>query len=204
MLKKVAVFVSGGGSNMEALIEKQEHYQVCLVISDKKEAKALEKAEKRGIPNFFIGKENYSDKEERCRVTLEKLEEFGIDFLGLAGYLAIVPDEIVTAYQGRIVNIHPSLIPSFCGMGFHGSHVHQGVYDSGVKVTGATVHFVSEVVDGGAIIAQESVEVLSEDSPEDIGKKVLKIEHTIFPKVMNLLAQNRIKTENKRTFIVKE
>lgn len=201
MLKRVAVFISGGGTNMEALIDKQEHYEVALIISGKKDAKGIERGKNRGIPAFYVGKENFPDVGERTAHTLSVLEEYKIDFIALAGYLSIVPDEIIHKYSNRMINIHPSLIPSFCGMGFHGEHVHQAVYDSGVKITGATVHFVTETVDGGAIIAQDVVEVLDKDTPEIIGRKVLKIEHRIFPKAMNLLAKGCISVEKQRTKI---
>lgn len=201
MLRKVAVFISGGGTNMEALIDKQDSYEVVLIISNKEEAKGLERGRNRGIPSFFVGKENFPDVSARTEETLGLLSEYQVEFIALAGYLAIVPDEIIMAYPNRMINIHPSLIPSFCGMGFHGSHVHEAVYANGVKITGATVHFVNETVDGGAIILQETVEVLSKDTPEVIGRKVLKVEHQIFPRAMKLLAQDKIKVEGKRTFI---
>lgn len=200
MLKKVAVFISGGGSNMLSLIDKQESYEVVLVISGKSDALGLEKAKERGIPAVYIGKENYPEVQARTKATLTLLKESQVDYIALAGYLNIIPDAFIQAYPNKIINIHPSLIPSFCGMGYHGSHVHEAVYHSGVKVTGATVHFVTEVVDGGAIILQEVVEVAPQDSPEMIGRKVLKIEHRIFPKAMNLLASNKIIVEEKRTF----
>lgn len=201
MSVKVAVFISGSGSNLQSLIDHQEKYQVSLVISDKKDALGLERAQKQGIPAFYIGKENYPDKEERSCAVLTLLAENSITYIALAGYLSIVPESIIVAYSNKIINIHPSLIPSFCGMGYHGHHVHQGVYDSGVKLTGATVHFVNEKVDDGAIIAQESVEVRPEDTPDIIGRRVLKIEHRIFPQALNWLAEGRIQIEGKRTHV---
>lgn len=201
MLKKVAVFISGGGTNMEALIDKQEHYEVALIISGKADAKGIERGKNRGIPSFYVGKENFPDSTQRTTHTLQLLSEYQIDFIALAGYLSVVPDEIIHAYPNKIINIHPSLIPSFCGMGFHGEHVHKAVFESGVKITGATVHFVTETVDGGAIIAQDVVAITSKDTPEVIGRKVLKIEHQIFPKAMNLLAKGAITVEHQRTTI---
>ncbi len=186
---------------MLALMDQQKSYEVSLIISSKEDALGLERAKSKGIPSFHVGKENYPDQKQRTDTILTLLHDYSIDFIALAGYLSIVPDEIIQKYPNKIINIHPSLIPSFCGMGFHGEHVHQAVYDSGVKITGATVHFVNEEVDGGAIIFQESVAVEYKDTPEIIGRKVLKIEHTIFPKAMNLLAANGIKIQNKRTFI---
>lgn len=200
-MKKVAVFVSGGGTNMLALVDQQKSYEVALIISNKGDALALERGQQMGIPSFCIGKENYPEEKNRTETTLTLLRDYSIDFIALAGYLAIVPDEIIHKYPNKIINIHPSLIPSFCGMGFHGQHVHQGVYDAGVKVTGATVHFVNETVDGGAIIFQEPVAIEDKDSPEIIGRKVLKVEHQIFPRAMNLLAEGKIKVVEKRTLL---
>lgn len=200
-MKKVAVFISGGGTNMQSLIDKQEFYQVALIISSKEDALGLERGKSQGIPSFTVGKSNYPDMAQRTETILTLLQDYSIDYIALAGYLSIVPTEIIQQYPNKILNIHPSLIPSFCGMGFHGEHVHQAVYDTGVKLTGATVHFVNETVDGGAIVRQETVAVDWKDTPELIGRKVLKIEHRIFPEAMNLLAQDRIKVVEKRTFI---
>lgn len=200
MAVKIAVFISGSGSNLQSLIDHQEAYRVSLVISDKKEAKGLERGENQGIPSIYVGKDNYPDKQERCQEVLQLLKEHQIEYIALAGYLSIVPQEIIQEFPNKIINIHPSLIPSFCGKGFHGEHVHQAVYDNGVKITGATVHFVDQTVDGGAIIAQEAVAVGPQDSPEIIGRKVLKVEHQLFPQVMNQLAMGAIEIQGKRTF----
>lgn len=186
---------------MQALIDQQKSYEVALVISGKEDAMGLQRGKDQGIPSFFVGKDNYPEATLRINTMLTLLQDYNIDYIALAGYLSIVPTEIIQAYPNKIINIHPSLIPSFCGMGFHGQHVHQAVYDTGTKITGATVHFVNEEVDGGAIILQEAVAVESKDTPEIIGRKVLKLEHRIFPKAMNYLAEDRIKVENKRTFI---
>ncbi len=200
-MKKVAVFISGGGTNLQALIDKAECYEVALVISSKEDAMGLQRGKEQGIPSFHVGKDNFP--EERTRIThlLTLLADYSVDYIALAGYLSIVPDEIIQKYPDKIINIHPSLIPSFCGMGFHGEHVHQAVHKSGVKLSGATVHFVNETVDGGAIILQESVAISWKDTPEIIGRKVLKVEHQIFPQAMNLLAQEKIKVCDHRTFI---
>ncbi len=200
-MKKVAVFISGGGTNMEALIDKQESYEVALIIASRGDAMGLERGKNRSIPSFHVGKENFPEEPQRTEHILTLLQDYSIDYIALAGYLAIVPKEITDKYADKIINIHPSLIPSFCGMGFHGAHVHQAVYETGVKITGATVHFVNETVDGGAIILQETVPVLWKDTPEIIGRKVLKVEHEIFPKAMNLLAAGKIKVTDKRTYI---
>lgn len=200
-MKKVAVFLSGGGTNLEALMDQQEHYEVALILASKEGVMGLERGKKRGIPSFVVGKENYPEEPQRTQTMLTLLADYSIDYIALAGYLSIIPTELIQKYPNKIINIHPSLIPSFCGMGFHGQHVHQAVYDSGVKITGATVHFVNETVDGGAIILQDTVAVGWQDTPEVIGRKVLKVEHQIFPKAMNLLAQDKIKVQDQRTFI---
>lgn len=198
-MKKVAVFVSGGGTNLQSLLDKAEHYEVALVISSKEDAMGLERGRSQNVPSFYVGRENYPEEPQRTQYILTLLSDYSIDFIALAGYLSIVPREITEKYPEKIINIHPSLIPSFCGMGFHGQHVHQAVYDKGMKITGATVHFVNETVDGGAIILQEAVAIQATDSPEIIGRKVLKLEHQLFPHAMNLLAQGKISVKNNRT-----
>ncbi|MFI3254777.1 MAG: phosphoribosylglycinamide formyltransferase [Eubacteriales bacterium] len=200
-MKKIAVFISGGGTNLEALADKAESYEVSLIIASRGDAMGLERGKARGIPSFHVGKENFPEEPQRTAHILTLLQDYSIDYIALAGYLSIVPKEIIDKYPDRILNIHPSLIPSFCGVGFHGAHVHEAVYESGVKITGATVHFVNETVDGGTIILQDTVPVLWKDTPEIIGRKVLKIEHEIFPKAMNLLASGKVKVTDNRTYI---
>ncbi len=197
---RIAVMVSGGGSNLQSLIDDANKcYEIALVISDREKAFGLERAEIAGIANFWVGKKNFG--ENKNVEILRLLKEYKIDAIVLAGYLSIIPESIVSAYEHKIINIHPSLIPSFCGMGFHGHHVHEAVYESGVKLSGATVHFVNTGVDTGEIILQESVPLDNSDTPETIAAKVLKIEHSILPKAVNLFAQNNITIKNKRTYI---
>lgn len=201
MLKKVAVFISGGGSNLQSLIDYNGEYEISLVISDRIKAKGLDRASNHNIKNLYIGKKNFPLKEERTKEVLKVLEEEKIDIIVLAGYLSIVDSLIIDKFRHKIINIHPSLIPSFCGMGYHGHLVHEAVYNSGVKITGATVHFVDEGVDSGEIIMQKTVDISSEDTPDEIALKVLKIEHTILPQALEKLASGKIKFDKRRTYI---
>lgn len=199
-MKNVAVFVSGGGSNLQSIIDYQGQYNIGLVISDRELAFGLERAKNHNIPAVYIGKKNTVDMEDRISKIIQVLKEHHIDVIVLAGYLSIMPKAITDLYEDAIINIHPSLIPSFCGMGYYGEKVHQGVYDSGVKVTGATVHFVDDKVDTGAIIVQESVAVDHLDTPESIAKKVLKIEHRILAKALEDVCLGNVRVENNRTY----
>lgn len=201
MLKKVAVFVSGGGSNLQSLIDYKGNYEISLVISDNSTAKGLQRAENHGIKNMYIGRKNFPKKAERTAKILRVLEENSIDIIVLAGYLSIVDIAIIDKYTHKIINIHPSLIPSFCGMGFYGHHVHDAVYKAGVKISGATVHFVDGGVDSGEIIIQQTVDILKGDTPDDIAAKVLKIEHKILPYALENLACDKIKFDDRRTYI---
>ncbi|MFI3173883.1 MAG: phosphoribosylglycinamide formyltransferase [Bacillota bacterium] len=193
MLKKVAVFVSGGGSNLQSLLDTtQNTYQVSLVISDKADAFGLQRAEQHGIKNLHIGKTNYQNATERTEKTLQLLKEHDIDFIVLAGYLAIIPPEMIQEYPQKMLNIHPSLIPSFCGMGFYGHHVHDAVLKAGVKVSGATVHFVDEGVDTGKIIMQKAVDISDLTTADEIAKAVLAVEHEILPKALLSICESKI------------
>ena len=194
---KVAVLVSGGGTDLQSIIDacanKEINAEVKLVISNRKSAYALERAKIAGIKGEWIKDEN---------VILQRLAEEEIDLVVLAGYLAIVTDTLISKYENRIINIHPSLIPSFCGPGFYGLHVHEAALKRGVKVSGATVHMVSTVVDGGPIILQEAVDISDLKTAEDIQARVLKLEHRLLPKAVGLFADNRIKVVDGRVEIV--
>lgn len=196
---RIAVLVSGGGSNLQSLIDNaSDCYEIVLVISDRQHAFGLERAKKHGIDACCVGLKNFGDAKND--EILRLLTEYRIDAVVLAGYLSILPDFIVNKFEHKIINIHPSLIPSFCGMGFYGHKVHEAVFKSGVKITGATVHFVNAGVDTGEIILQESV-AISDETPEEIAKKVLVLEHRLLPHALNLLCNNKIKTEHNRTII---
>ncbi|MDD7282225.1 MAG: phosphoribosylglycinamide formyltransferase [Erysipelotrichaceae bacterium] len=185
---RLAVLISGSGSDLQSIIDHRDHIngEIALVVSNRKTAGGLQRAEKAGIKNLVIKDQNE---------LLNTLKEEKIDFIVLAGYLAILGKELIEAYPNKIINIHPSLVPSFCGPGMYGMHVHEAVLKRGVKVSGATIHFVSEEVDGGPIIWQEAVSIADLETAEDIQKRVLEIEHKILPKVVELYCDNKIIVE---------
>lgn len=192
----IAVCVSGGGTDLQSIIDACEagkiNGQIRLVISNRKKAFGLERARLHGIQAEWI-----KDEDE----ILKRFEEEKIDVVVLAGYLAIVGDKLIEQYKNRIINIHPSLIPSFCGPGFYGMHVHEAVFKRGVKVSGATVHFVNGEVDGGPIILQRAVDISDLETPEDIQARVLEIEHEILPEAVALYCEGRVSVENERVKI---
>lgn len=192
----IAVCVSGGGTDLQSIINACEagkiNGQIRLVISNRKKAYGLERARLHGIQAEWI-----KDEDE----ILKRFEEEKIDVVVLAGYLAIVGDKLLEQYKNRIINIHPSLIPSFCGPGFYGMHVHEAVFKRGVKVSGATVHFVTGEVDGGPIILQRAVDISDLETPEDIQARVLEIEHEILPEAVALYCEGRVSVENERVKI---
>ena len=170
---KVAVLISGGGTNLQAIIDRSAagelpHVELALVVSSRKNAGGLDRAERAGIKHIYIGKENFEQE------LIKLLEEHEIDIIVLAGFLKILSSDFVSRYPDRIINVHPSLIPSFCGDGFYGLRVHEAALSYGVKVTGATVHFVNEVTDGGKIIAQRAVDVKDGDTPEILQRRVME------------------------------
>ena len=179
MTKKIAVFVSGGGTNLQAILDAQEEGRitsgkVCLVISNRSKAYALERAKNAGVPAKVIRKMDCADQAEFEERIAAELEKYKIDLIVLAGWLAILSPAFTKRYDHRIINVHPSLIPSFCGEGYYGLRVHEEVLKKGVKVTGATVHFVNEIPDGGEIIAQKPVRVHPGDTPEKLQKRVMR------------------------------
>ena len=192
----IAVCVSGGGTDLQSIIDACEagkiNGQIRLVISNRKKAYGLERARLHGIQAEWI-----KDEDE----ILKRFEEEKIDVVVLAGYLAIVGDKLIEQYKNRIINIHPSLIPSFCGPGFYGMHVHEAAFKRGVKVSGATVHFVTGEVDGGPIILQRAVDISDLETPEDIQARVLEIEHEILPEAVALYCEGRVSVENERVKI---
>ena len=170
---RVAVLISGGGTNLQAIIDRLAagelpHVELALVVSSRKNAGGLDRAERAGIKHVYIGKENFEQE------LIKLLEEHEIDIIVLAGFLKILSSDFVSRYPDRIINVHPSLIPSFCGDGFYGLRVHEAALSYGVKVTGATVHFVNEVTDGGKIIAQRAVDVKDGDTPEILQRRVME------------------------------
>lgn len=194
---RLAVLISGGGTDLQSIIDEHKkgniNCEIALVISNRKSAYGLERAKQAGIPTACI-----KDQKE----LLKKLQDEKIDFIVLAGYLAILQEDLIKAYPNKIINIHPSLIPSFCGPGMYGLHVHEAALAKGVKVSGATVHFVSEEVDGGPIIYQEAVSITDLDTAEAIQKRVLEIEHKILPMVVRYYCEDRIRIEKGRVHIL--
>ena len=191
---RLAVLISGSGTDLQSIIDhrNQINGEIALVISNRKNAYGLQRAQDAGIKNLVI-----KNQDE----LLNTLKEEKIDFIVLAGYLAILGKELIDTYQNKIINIHPSLIPSFCGPGMYGLHVHEAVLERGVKVSGATVHFVSEEVDGGPIIWQEAVSIADLDTPEDIQKCVLEVEHKILPEVVQWICDGKVVIEKGRVKI---
>lgn len=194
----IAVLVSGSGTNLQAIIdacEKNEiNGKVKVVISNRKKAYGLERAKNHNIKALWI-----KDEDE----IIKTLQEEKIELIVLAGYLAIVSEKLINLYENKIINIHPSLIPSFCGPGFYGIHVHEHAFNRGVKVSGATVHFVSTVVDGGPIILQEAIDISDCKTPEEIQLKILNnIEHKLLVKAVKLYCDDKLKIENERVEII--
>ena len=204
---KVGVLVSGGGTNLQAILDaidcgKITNAEVSLVISNNPKAYALERAKNHNIEAVCISPKQYESREEFHKTLLEKLKESGVELIVLAGFLVAIPPMIVEAYPNRIINIHPSLIPSFCGVGYYGLHVHEKALARGVRVTGATVHFVDTGTDTGPIILQKAVKIKSDDTPEVLQRRVMeKAEWKILPKAINLIANGKVKVVDGRVEI---
>ncbi len=205
-MKKLAFFVSGSGSNMQAILDAIRYGDIAatpaLVVASKSNIKAIDRAKAHGIDTIVTADYKKMGYNHTDDYILHELSAHHIDIILLAGYLSIISSPIVEAFKHRILNIHPSLIPVFCGKGYYGMHVHDAVYASGVKVTGATVHFVDSGVDTGDIVIQEVYYIQPNDTPSDIQKGVLKIEHQIYPKAVKALVENRIKFVDNRCYIV--
>ena len=199
-MKKIAVFISGGGTDLQSLIDNvhEQSGEIRLVVSSRGDAYGLERAKIKGIETMVLPKGDYDS------TLLEELKKREVEWIVLAGFLKILSPELIRHYPRHIVNIHPSLIPAFSGPGFYGMRVHEAVYRAGVKWSGATVHFVSEVVDGGAILLQDVVPVLEEDRPEEIAGKVLEVEHRILPFAVKACLEDRVFWQGERAFIREE
>lgn len=198
---KIAVLVSGGGSNLQSILDYgQGTFKVEMVIGSKYGIYGLERAKNTGVPTYVVSRKEYGN--ETSNKILE-LTRGKVDLIVLAGYLSILDGEILKEFKDRIINIHPSLIPSFCGDKMYGMHVHNAVRASGVRFTGCTVHFVNEEVDGGAIILQEVVPVYFDDTAEDIQKRVLVEEHKLLPKAIDLISRDKIEIIDGRVNILK-
>ncbi len=205
---KIAVLVSGGGTNLQAIMDAMDNgtinnAEISVVISNNKNAYALERAAKKGIESLCISPKDYENRAEFNAAFLEKLNAYQVDLVVLAGFLVVIPPEMIAQYRNRIINIHPSLIPSFCGTGYYGLKVHEGALERGVKVTGATVHFVDEGTDTGPIILQKAVAVLDGDTPEILQKRVMEeAEWKILPQAISLIANGRVKVEDGKAKII--
>ena len=206
--KRIAVLVSGGGTNLQALIDAQARGQlgggeIVAVISSKAGAYALERAAKAGIPGYVLPRKEFASSQAMTIALVDMLKGLNIDLVVLAGCMVIFTLELVDAYPNAIMNVHPALIPSFCGPGYYGLHVHEEALRYGVKLSGATVHFVSAQCDGGPIIAQKSVEVLPTDTPEVLQKRVMEqAEWKLLPEAVKLFCEDRITVEG-RTVIIR-
>lgn len=193
---RVGVLVSGGGTNLQAIIDAVKKGDITnasleVVISNKKDAYALTRAKENGIPAECVCIKDYDTREEFNKALTDKIDSYNLDLIVLAGFLVVLPPELTLKYKNKIINIHPSLIPSFCGNGFYGLHVHEKALERGVKVTGATVHFVDEGTDTGPIIYQKAVEVKPGDTPETLQKRVMEeAEWKILPAAINAIANN--------------
>ena len=194
---RVAVLVSGGGTNLQAIIDAVKdgtitNTELVAVISNNANAYALTRAKENGIEALCISPKDYADRADFHKALLEKINELKVDLIVLAGYLVKIPEEMVHQYSHRIINIHPSLIPAFCGVGYYGLHVHEAVLEKGVKVTGATVHYVDEGMDTGEIIAQKPVMVEEGDTPEILQKRVMEqAEWKLLPAAINMIANQK-------------
>ena len=208
MAKKIAVLVSGGGTNLQALIDAQQHGElgggeIAAVISSKAGAYALERAKNAGIPGYVLPRKDFTSNQAMTIALVELMKDMGIDLVVLAGCMIIFTQELVDAYPNAIMNVHPALTPSFCGQGYYGLHVHEEALKYGVKLSGATVHFVSAECDGGPIIAQKAVEVRHGDTPETLQKRIMEqAEWKLLPEAVALFCQDRI-TVGGRTVIIK-
>ncbi len=204
-MKRIAVLVSGGGTNLQALIDSPiENGEIVAVLSSKAGAYALERAARAGIPGYVVARRDFPDNRAMTLAIVDKLQSLQIDLVVLAGFLHILTEEMVAAYPNRILNVHPALIPSFCGAGYYGLKVHQAALDYGVKVTGATVHFVTAEPDGGPIVLQKAVDVREGDTPEMLQRRVMEeAEWVILPRAVSLFCQDRL-TVTGRTVHSKE
>ena len=194
----IAVLVSGGGTNLQAILDAQargdiHNGRVSVVVSSNDKAYALERAKQAGVPGVVRRKKDYASGAEYCRALAQFLQEQDIGLIVLAGFMTVLDEEFCKNFENRIINVHPSLIPSFCGDGFYGLHVHEAALAKGVKITGATVHFVNAITDGGPIIAQKAVAVEPDDTPEILQKRVMaQAEHILLPRAVSLFCEGKL------------
>lgn len=207
---KTAVLVSGGGTNLQAIIDsiadgRITNTEISVVISNNKNAYALERAKQAGIEAICISPKDYETREAFNEAFLEKLDSYSVDLVVLAGFLVVIPEKMIAKYRNRIINIHPSLIPSFCGTGYYGLKVHEGALSRGVKITGATVHFVDEGTDTGPIIAQKAVEIQNGDTPEILQRRVMEeAEWILLPQAIDDIANGRVKVTEGKAVVTRD
>lgn len=205
MIKRIAVFASGGGTDFQSIVDANEKSGFCgieLLIASKSGIGAIERAKKHGIQSAVFSKSDYPDTEKLYSELAYLLNLHRVDYVVLAGWLKIIPASFIARFKDRIINIHPSLVPAFCGSGYYGLKVHEAVIEYGAKVSGCTVHFVDEVPDGGAIIAQKSVEVLPDDTAESLQKRVLEEEHKLLPYCVEKLCNGKIEKQGRKVTII--
>ena len=203
-MKKIAVFASGGGTDFQSIIDANAREQFCEIeylVASKPEIGALDRAKKNGIHTLVYDKTMETKEEFYARVA-KTLKSAGVEYVVLAGWLLVVPASFIKEFENAVINIHPSLIPSFCGMGYYGLRVHKAALDCGVKLSGATVHFVEADVDGGAIIMQRSVPVEPDDTPESLQARILKEEHKMLPECVKLLCEGKVRKEGRTVRIL--
>ncbi|MCQ2464196.1 MAG: phosphoribosylglycinamide formyltransferase [Oscillospiraceae bacterium] len=206
-MKNIVVLVSGGGTNLQALIDAQnrgeiKNGKITCVISSNPEAYAIERAAKAGIPSVVVARKEYSDSVSYSRAVLEELNRQKADLVILAGFMTILDRCVTEAYAYKIINVHPALIPSFCGEGFYGLKVHEKALEYGVKVSGATIHFVNEEADAGAIILQGTVDVENDDTPEVLQRRIMEnVEWKLLPKAASLFCEDRITVKDGRAYV---
>lgn len=205
----IAVLVSGGGTNLQAILDKIKsreitNVKVKTVISNNKNAYALERARKNQIEAIALSPKDFENRDQYNEAFYQTLVEAEVDLVVLAGFLVVIPQQVIAHFKNRIINIHPSLIPSFCGKGFYGLKVHEAALERGVKITGATVHFVDEGTDTGPILLQKTVEVWADDTPELLQRRVMEqAEWIILPEAINCIANGKVRIEDHRTYIEK-
>ena len=205
---RIAVLVSGGGTNLQALIDAQsrgelKNGRIAAVLSSRPDAYALERAARAGIPGYVVARKDFASNREMTIALVDKLRELNIGLVVLAGFLHILTGEMVAAFPNAILNVHPALIPSFCGAGYYGLHVHEAALAYGVKLTGATVHFVNEEPDGGPIVLQKAVEVKEGDTPETLQRRVMEqAEWHILPQAVSLFCEGRLRVEGRIVHIL--
>ena len=206
-MKNIAVFVSSGGTNLQTIIDginsgKIKNGQISLVLASKDDVFAIERAKNNSIPVEIVKRKDYPDEREFSQKILEKTKHYNIDLIVLAGFLSVLSDEFITLYENKIINIHPALIPAFSGKGFYGLKVHESVIERGVKLSGATVHFVNEITDGGPIILQKTTEVKNDDKPTDLQARIMKeCEQPLLIEAVNLFCNDRLEVRANKVYV---